>query len=143
LGEFVTVEGSRFSVGNSTQTITPFLMFSGKAEEAMNFYTSIFEQSEVNHVFYHENGKVLHATFTLKGQPFMCIDNPNGDHHAFTPAMSLFVTCDTAEEIHGLYEKLSQDGKVLMPLAPTPFSERFGWVEDKYGVSWQLNLPKN
>jgi predicted 3-demethylubiquinone-9 3-methyltransferase (glyoxalase superfamily) len=130
-------------VGNSTQKITTFLMFSGKAEEAMNFYTSVFDQSEINSVFHHEDGKVLHAVFTLKGQQFMCIDNTNGDHHAFTPAMSLFVTCDTTEEIDGVFEKLSQNGKVLMPLSPYPFSEKFGWVEDKYGVSWQLNLAKN
>jgi predicted 3-demethylubiquinone-9 3-methyltransferase (glyoxalase superfamily) len=130
-------------VGNSTQKITTFFMFSGKAEEAMKFYTSVFDHSGINRVFHQENGKVLHATFTLKGQQFMCIDNPNGDHHAFTPAMSLFVTCDTAEEIDELFETLSQDGKVLMPLAPTPFSEKFGWVEDKYGVSWQLHLAKN
>jgi predicted 3-demethylubiquinone-9 3-methyltransferase (glyoxalase superfamily) len=130
-------------VGNSTQKITTFFMFSGQAEEAMNFYTSVFDQSEINSVHHHEDGKVLHATFTLKGQQFMCIDNINGDHHAFTPAMSLFVTCDTVEEIDRVFEKLSQDGKVLMPLAPYPFSERFGWVEDKYGVSWQLNLAKN
>jgi predicted 3-demethylubiquinone-9 3-methyltransferase (glyoxalase superfamily) len=57
--------------------------------------------------------------------------------------MSLFVTCDTAEEIDRLFEKLSQGGKVLMPLAPSPVSEKFGWVEDKYGVSWQLHLPKH
>jgi predicted 3-demethylubiquinone-9 3-methyltransferase (glyoxalase superfamily) len=130
-------------VGNPTQKITTFFMFSGKAEEAMNFYTSIFDGSEINRVFYQEDGKVLHAIFTLKGQQFMCIDNPNGDHHAFTPAMSLFVTCDTEEEIDGVFEKLSQDGKVLMPLAPSPFCKKFGWVQDKYGVSWQLNLAKN
>ncbi|MGG3738815.1 VOC family protein [Aeribacillus pallidus] len=120
--------------------ITPFLMFNGQAEEAMNFYISIFDQSEINHVSYHENGKVLHATFTIKGQPFMCIDNPSGEHHPFTPAMSLFVTCDTEEEIDKLFEKLSQNGNVLMPLASYPFSPKFAWVEDRYGVSWQLNL---
>ena len=59
------------------------------------------------------------------------------------PAISLFVTCDTEEEINRVFEQLSQDGKVLMPLAAYPFSERFGWVEDKYGVSWQLNLAKS
>lgn len=128
---------------HSTQKITTFFMFSGKAEEAMNFYTSLFDQSAITNVVHHEDGKVLHASFTLKGQPFMCIDNPTGVHHAFTPAMSLFVTCESAEEIDRLFEKLSQDGKVLMPLAPSPVSEKFGWVEDKFGVSWQLHLPKH
>ncbi|MDQ0200439.1 VOC family protein [Neobacillus ginsengisoli] len=124
------------------QKITTFLMFSGKAEEAMNFYTSVFDHSEINSVFHHENGTVLHAVFTLKGQRFMCIDNSSGQEHSFTPAMSLFVTCASVEEIDGAFEKLSQDGQVLMPLAASPFSEKFGWVQDKYGVSWQLNLAE-
>lgn len=125
------------------QQITTFFMFAGKAEEAMDFYTSVFDQSEINNVFHHENGTVLHAVFTLKGQTFMCIDNSSGQEHSFTPAMSLFVTCGSVEEIDEVFEKLSLEGQVLMPLDETPFSERFGWVQDKYGVSWQLNLVKN
>jgi predicted 3-demethylubiquinone-9 3-methyltransferase (glyoxalase superfamily) len=128
---------------NSKQKITTCFMFNGKAEEAMNFYTSVFDQSEINSVFHYEDGTVLYATFTLKGQTFMAIDNSNKQEFPFTPAMSLFVTCDTEEEINRVFEQLSQDGKVLMPLAAYPFSERFGWVEDKYGVSWQLNLAKS
>jgi predicted 3-demethylubiquinone-9 3-methyltransferase (glyoxalase superfamily) len=128
---------------NAIQKITTCFMFNGKAEEAMNFYTSVFDQSEINSVFHHEDGTVLHATFTLKGQTFMAIDNSNKQEHPFTPAMSLFVTCDTEEEINRVFEQLSQDGKVLMPLAAYPFSKKFGWVEDKYGVSWQLNLAKS
>ncbi|TYR81836.1 VOC family protein [Priestia megaterium] len=133
----------------SNQKITTFLMFSGTAEEAMNHYVSIFDQSEIiNIIRYGANeagkeGSVMHAIFSLKGQVFMCIDNSNGDHHAFTPAMSLFVTCDTEKEIDYVFEKLSEEGTVLMPLAASPFSEKFGWVEDKYGVSWQLNLAKS
>jgi predicted 3-demethylubiquinone-9 3-methyltransferase (glyoxalase superfamily) len=128
---------------NSNQKITTFLMFYGKAEQAMNFYTSVFDQSEINSVFHQEDGTVLYATFTLKGQMFMAIDSSNKQEHPFTPAMSLFVTCDTEEEVNQVFEKLSQDGKVLMPLANSPFSKKFGWVEDKYGVSWQLNLAKS
>jgi predicted 3-demethylubiquinone-9 3-methyltransferase (glyoxalase superfamily) len=121
--------------------ITPFLMFEGKAEEAMNFYTSLFDQSEIHSVVRHEDGTILHATFTLKGQKFMCIDSKVKHEFTFTPSLSLFVTCDTEEEIDELFEKLSQDGQVLMPLAPTPVSKKFGWVTDRFGVSWQLNLP--
>ncbi|MDE3840662.1 hypothetical protein C0966_15275 [Bacillus methanolicus] len=134
---------------NSTQKITTFLMFDGKAEEAMNFYTSLFRQSEIISITRygaHEAGKegtVLHATFTLNGQEFMCIDSSVKHEFTFTPSISLYVKCDTEEEIDELYEKLSQDGEVLMPLAAYPFSEKFGWVQDKYGVSWQLNLAKN
>jgi predicted 3-demethylubiquinone-9 3-methyltransferase (glyoxalase superfamily) len=121
--------------------ITPFLMFEGKAEEAMNFYTSVFDQSEINRIVRNEDGTVLHATFTLKGQTFMCIDSRVKHTFTFTPSISMFVTCDAEQEIDELFDKLSQDGQVLMPLAPSPVSKKFGWVTDKYGVSWQLNLP--
>lgn len=73
----------------------------------------------------------------------MAMDNSNKQEHPFTPAISLFVTCDTEEEINRVFKQLSQDGKILMPLAAYPFSEKFGWVENKYGVSWQLNLAKS
>lgn len=121
--------------------ITTFLMFDGKAEEAMNFYTSLFDQSEINSMVHHEDGTVLHATFTLKGQTFMCIDSTAKHEFTFTPSISLFVTCDTEQEIDNLFETLSQGGQVLMPLSPSPFSKKFGWVTDRFGVSWQLNLP--
>ncbi|MBU8879995.1 VOC family protein [Bacillus sp. FJAT-29790] len=124
------------------QKINTFLMFNGKAEEAMNFYISLFSESEIARILHHEDGTVMHATFTLKGQTFMAIDNMNKQDIPFTPAISLFVTCDTSEEIEEVFAKLSQDGQVLMPLAPSPVSEKFGWVADKYGVSWQLNLAK-
>lgn len=70
----------------------------------------------------------------------MCTDSNVKHEFTFTPAMSLWVNCDTEEEIDQVFEKLSQDGKVLMPLAAYPFSRKFGWVEDKNGISWQLTL---
>lgn len=133
---------------NPKQKITTFLMFSGNAEEAMNFYISIFNQSEIISITrYGDNelgkkGSVMHAKFTLNGQEFMCIDSNVEHGFTFTPAMSLYVTCDTEKEINEIFEKLSESGKVLMPLETYPFSDRFGWVEDKYGVSWQLTLEK-
>ncbi|KXY37009.1 VOC family protein [Bacillus mycoides] len=133
-------------MGNTNQKITTFLMFEGKAEEAMNFYTSLFNQSEIVSISrYDENGPgkegtVIHATFTLNGQEFMCIDSYVKHDFTFTPAMSLYVTCDTEEEIETVFNKLVQDGKVLMPLGSYPFSKKFGWLNDKYGVSWQLTL---
>jgi len=128
------------------QKITTFLMFSGKAEEAMRFYTSLFKQSKILDVTrYGANedgaeGTVKHATFTLNGQEFMCIDG--GAEHAFTftPSMSLYVRCDTEQEIDALFANLAQDGQVLMPLDRYPFSAKFGWLSDRFGVSWQLNL---
>lgn len=133
-------------MGNTNQKITTFLMFEGKAEEAMNFYTSLFNQSEIVSISrYDENGPgkegtVIHATFTLNGQEFMCIDSYVKHDFTFTPAMSLYVTCDREEEIETVFNKLAQDGKVLMPLGSYPFSKKFGWLNDKYGVSWQLTL---
>lgn len=127
----------------TNQKITPFLMFYGNAEEAMNFYTSIFEEAKIESLLHQENGDVLHATFTLNGQTFMAIDNVAEGDIPFTAAMSLFVTCDTEEEIDSIYEKLSKEGIVLMELAATPFSMKFGWIEDKYGVTWQLSLEKS
>jgi predicted 3-demethylubiquinone-9 3-methyltransferase (glyoxalase superfamily) len=128
------------------QKITTFLMFTGRAEEAMNFYTSLFKQSEILSLTrYGANeagaeGTVQHAIFTLNGQEFMCIDSSVQHAFTFTPSISLYVRCDTEEEIDAVFAKLSQDGQIHMPLDRYPFSKRFGWVSDKFGVSWQLNL---
>jgi predicted 3-demethylubiquinone-9 3-methyltransferase (glyoxalase superfamily) len=116
-------------------------MFTGQAEEAMNFYISLFDDSEITNIANQEDGTVLHATFTMKGQSYMCIDSPITHDFTFTPSISLFVKCDSIEEVNELFEKLSQEGTVLMPLGEIPGSVIFGWVQDKYGVSWQLNLP--
>jgi predicted 3-demethylubiquinone-9 3-methyltransferase (glyoxalase superfamily) len=131
---------------NSNQKITTFFMFSGKAEEAMNFYTSLFDDSEIISITRYgtndagKEGTVLHAVFSLKGQEFMCIDSNVEHDFIFTPSMSLYVKCNTEEEINLIFEKLSVNGAVLMPLTEYPFSKRYGWVQDKYGVSWQLSL---
>lgn len=128
------------------QKITPFLMFEGKAEEAMNYYISIFDRSEILTLKrYGPNqpgpeGSVMQATFSLNGQTFMCIDSFVNHAFTFTPSISFWVTCETEEEIDRTFAKLAEGGQVLMPLAAYPFSPRFGWVADKYGVTWQLTL---
>jgi predicted 3-demethylubiquinone-9 3-methyltransferase (glyoxalase superfamily) len=128
--------------------ITTFLMFGGKAEEAMNFYISIFDDSEILHITRYEEGEagdkgtVKQAIFLLAGNPFMCIDSTVKHNFTFTPSISLFVNCKTDQEITTLYNHLSADGEILMPLSSYPFSEKFAWVNDRYGVSWQLNLKK-
>ncbi|OBG25576.1 VOC family protein [Mycobacterium sp. E3198] len=128
--------------------ITTFLMFEGKAEEAMRFYTSLFADSEIRSMTRYGpdeagvEGTVQHATFTLAGQQFMCIDSPATHDFAFTPSMSLYVQCDSADEIERLYEALGQGGQVLMPLDGYGFSPKFGWVNDRFGVSWQLTLAE-
>ncbi len=135
-------------MNNSTQKITTFLMFQDEnAEEAMNFYISLFDHSKVISITRYganESGKegtVMHASFMLNGQEYMCIDSNVKHGFTFTPAMSLYVTCDTEEEIDKLFAALSEGGNILMPLGSYPFGEKFGWVNDKYGVSWQLIKP--
>jgi predicted 3-demethylubiquinone-9 3-methyltransferase (glyoxalase superfamily) len=131
------------------EKVTPFLMFQdGNAEEAMNFYTSIIEDSQITSLVRYganeagQEGTVMQATFTLKGQEFMCIDSSIKHQFSFTPSFSIFVTCNTEEELDKLYEKLNEGGQALMPLNDYGFSKKFGWLNDRFGVSWQLNLPK-
>ncbi len=129
------------------EKVIPFLMFQdGKAEEAMNWYTSLIENSEITSIVrYGANGPgpegtVMQATFTLKGQEFMCIDSHVKHQFTFTPSFSIYVACSTEEEIDALYEQLIEDRQALMPLGNYGFSRKFGWINDRYGVSWQLNL---
>ncbi|WP_010495244.1 VOC family protein [Paenibacillus elgii] len=135
-------------MGNAKQKITTFFMFEGKAEEAMNFYITLFDRSEIISMQQYgpneagAEGTVVQALFSLNGQVFMCIDSSVKHNFTFTPSMSLYVTCDTEAEIERVFGRLSDGGSVLMPLGAYPFSEKFGWVQDKFGVSWQLNLEK-
>ena len=132
------------------KTIT-FLMFvgdqCGKAEEAINFYTSLFENSEVKNIEYFKaeethgkEGTVKHSLFTIDGLEYMAIDSLLEHKFTFTPSISIYVKCENENEINTLFEKLSKNGQVFMPLNRYPFSDKFGWLSDKYGISWQLNL---
>jgi predicted 3-demethylubiquinone-9 3-methyltransferase (glyoxalase superfamily) len=129
--------------------VTPFLMFQdGKAEEAMNFYTSLIDDSHITNIVRYganesgDEGTVMKATFSLKGQDFICIDSNIKHQFTFTPSFSIYVTCDTEEEIDNLYQKLLDGGMALMPIGDYGFSKKFGWLNDRFGVSWQLDLPK-
>lgn len=128
------------------QKITTFLMFDGNAEAAMNFYISLFFDSEIKSISRYQaneagpEGSVVQAVFSLNGQLFICIDSSIKHDFSFTPAISLYVTCDTEEEIDQLSSQLSQGGETLMPLNAYPFSQKYTWINDKYGVSWQLIL---
>ena len=106
-------------------TITPFLWFDGQAEEAMNFYISIFKNAKVLSVN-RVDGKVMSVTFELEGQKLMGLNA--GPQFKFTEAISLFVDCETQEEVDELWEKLSAGGE----------KSRCGWLKDKYGLSWQI-----
>jgi len=121
------------------QKITPFLWFNGNVEEAINFYTSVFRKTSIGMMQrMGPDSKVFTATFEIEGQQLMALDG--GPKYEFTPAISLFVNCDTEDYTNALWERLSEGGKVLMPLMKYPFSEKFGWVQDQFGLSWQLNL---
>ena len=128
------------------KSITPFLMFEGAAEAAMNFYISLFPDSSIQAITrYGEEGpgkagSVITASFILNGQTVMCIDSPVKHAFTFTPATSLFVECENDTEIDRLFAALSDGGKILMPLDAYPFARRFCWVNDRFGVSWQLRL---
>ena len=126
--------------------ITTFLMFEGNAEEAMTFYVSLFDDAEIISITRYgvdgpgADGSVQHATFSLGGEQLMCIDSPMKHDFTFTPSMSLFVQCADEAELNRLYDALAERGTELMPLGEYGFSTKFGWVNDRFGVSWQLNL---
>jgi predicted 3-demethylubiquinone-9 3-methyltransferase (glyoxalase superfamily) len=114
------------------QKITPFLWFNDNLEEAMNLYVSLFKNSKIVSVNRSgeaapgSKGKVMSATFELDGQQFLALNG--GPHFTFTPAISMFVNCETQDEIDELWEKLSADGE----------KSRCGWLKDKFGLSWQI-----
>jgi len=114
------------------QKITPFLWFDGNAEEATNYYISIFKNSKIVSVTRYgeagpgSKGTVMSTIFQLDGQEFFALNG--GPHFTFTPAISFFVNCETQEEVDELWEKLSEGGE----------KQRCGWLKDKYGLSWQV-----
>ena len=114
------------------QKITPFLWFNDNAEDAMNFYVSIFKNSKVGSVTRYGDagpgpkGQAMSVTFELEGQQFMALNG--GPLFSFTPAISLYVSCETQHEVDELWEKLSAGGS----------KDRCGWLKDKFGLSWQI-----
>jgi predicted 3-demethylubiquinone-9 3-methyltransferase (glyoxalase superfamily) len=127
--------------------IIPFLTFQeNNAEEAMNYYVQIFDNSEIIEIQRYgkdspaKEGTIMKAIFELNGKKFICSDSYIQHDWTFSPAISMFVECNTENELDALFKKLSKNGKVYMELNNYGFSQKFGWVEDKFGVSWQLNL---
>jgi len=114
------------------QKITPFLWFDNNAEEAINFYTSIFKNSKIGDIRrYGEagpgpKGSFMTGTFEIEGQEFMALNG--GPHYQFSPAVSFFIDCKTQEEIDFFWEKLSEGGQV----------QQCGWVSDRFGLTWQV-----
>lgn len=139
---------------------TTFLTFvgaqCGKAEEAINFYTSIFPNSEIKSITKYSEGEaggtpelVKYGVFTLNGLEYM-VSESNYDHAwSFTPGVSLFVSCGSEDEIQSLFDKLSSnEGQIMVPLdnyqgeGDYGFGKKFGWSQDKYGISWQFVLTE-
>lgn len=142
-----------------TMRTTTFLTFvgdqCGKAKEALDFYTSLFPNSEVKSLVHYAQGEaggtpelIKYGVFTLNGTEYR-VSESNYDHKwSFTPGVSLFVDSDSEMEVENLFEKLvAHGGMVLMPLdnykaGDYGFGKKFGWVQDKYGISWQVNLTE-
>ncbi len=132
------------------KSITTSLMFvgaqAGKAEQAIRFYTSLFPNSNVLEIQHYESGEhepegsVKMARFSINNVEFLALDSHLDHKFGFTPSMSLYVECDSEAEIEEAFNALVEGGSALMPLDNYGFSEKFGWLNDRYGVSWQLNL---
>jgi predicted 3-demethylubiquinone-9 3-methyltransferase (glyoxalase superfamily) len=130
------------------QRIATCLMFVGdqygRAEEAMRLYVSLFEESRVLDIERFGAGEaepgVKRARFMLAGCEYIAMDGGGEHPFTFTPAMSLFVDCDSEQQLDGAFAELSNGASILMPLQAYPFSAKFGWLQDRFGVSWQLNL---
>ena len=121
------------------QKITSHLWFDKEAREAAYFYTSIFEDSKIINTVTLDNtpsGSVDMITISLFDQEFSLLSA--GPFFKFTPAVSFLVACETKEEVTLLWDELSDEGMVMMDLGKYPFSEKYGWIQDRYGLSWQL-----
>lgn len=132
----------------NSHAITPCLWYNNEAEEAVKFYSSLFDKSSVKRItrygkegfeYHHKpEGSVMTVDFELNGQPFLALNG--GPDFNFNEAVSLFVYCGSEERINFLYEKLSEGGKVNMPLDKYDWSPKYAWVKDKFGLSWQLDI---
>lgn len=131
-----------------SQKIIPHLWFDSEAEEAAILYTSLFENSDIGtkthyskegfEIHGQQEGKLMTIEFELAGQQFIGLNG--GPHFKFMPAISFIVHCKSEEEVDRLWDELSKDGEVLMPLDKYNFSEKYGWTEDRFGLSWQIML---
>lgn len=128
--------------------ITPFLWFNNQAEEATRFYTAVFHKSRITHITRYssvgqevhgqQEGSVMTVDFELEGQPFIALNG--GDAFSFTPAISFFITCENEEQVDAFWKRFLEGGQVLMDLDRYEWSGRYGWIQDRFGVSWQIGL---
>jgi predicted 3-demethylubiquinone-9 3-methyltransferase (glyoxalase superfamily) len=119
----------------------PFLMFQGKCEEALTFYAATIPGARMAALDRKPDGTVAMARLSIAGLEIMANDSPPVHDFDFTPSTSTFLIVDSVEELDALTTALGEGGKLLMPPADYGFSQRFGWAQDRFGVSWQINLP--
>jgi predicted 3-demethylubiquinone-9 3-methyltransferase (glyoxalase superfamily) len=119
----------------------PFLMFQGDCEEALTLYTRVIPGAVVAALHKGPDGKVAMARLSIAGLEIMANDSPPVHAFTFTPSTSTFLTVETEAQVDALAEALGEGGKTMMPAGAYGFSKRFAWVNDRYGVSWQINLP--
>lgn len=119
----------------------PFLMFQGKCEEALTFYAATIPGARIVSLDRKPDGKVAMARLEVAGLEIMANDSPPVHEFGFTPSTSTFLTVDSAGEVDALTSALGEGGKLLMPPDNYGFSQWFGWAQDRFGVSWQINLP--
>lgn len=119
----------------------PFLMFQGRCEEALTFYAGTIPGARIVSIDKKPDGAVAMARLSVGGLEIMANDSPPVHAFDFTPSTSTFLTVDKAGDVDSLAAALGEGGRLLMPPADYGFSQRFGWVQDRFGVSWQINLP--
>jgi len=119
----------------------PFLMFTGRCEEALGFYAAALPGCRIVSLEKKPDGTVAAARLAVAGLEVMAFDSPPAHPFDFTPSFSIFLTVDDAGEVDRLAAALGEGGKALMPPDAYDFSRRFAWVQDRFGVSWQINLP--
>lgn len=123
-----------------TTTVKPFLMFEGTAAEAAEVYAGLFEDASFQVVDNYPDGAPMLLSVTLAGQEVMLLDSQFPDDFAMSPTFSMSVRVDSTEEVDRLYAALADGGRVLMPLDSYPFNERYFWLTDRFGLSWQVGL---
>ncbi|MDZ7693930.1 MAG: VOC family protein [Balneolaceae bacterium] len=142
-----TVNGKQ----RSSQKITPCLWFDDQAKEAATFYTSLFKNARIGTTTHYgkegyeihgqPEGRVMTVEFEIEGFQFVGLNG--GPHFKFTPAISFFVLCESTNQVDSLWNKLAKGGQALMPLDKYDWSEKYGWIQDKFGLSWQLMVAQD
>ncbi|ANS41826.1 VOC family protein [Serratia inhibens] len=126
--------------------VATFIMFQGDARQAIDLYSELFDSFKVQQLLHYDETpdgqrRIKHASIDFDRQNLVFIDSPVSHDFSFTPAVSLHVNLATEAELERVFARLAEGGEVLMPLDDYGFSARFGWLNDRFGLSWQLNVP--